>query len=123
MNNKLFIISNEYWSVSVSCISTPNTGSECCQESRGNSFNTVLEALTKAVLLSIQNLVKTNTTEETREEETEEEQNKEDIDQRFQEGLLKKHLSEGIDIQLELFNIPKVNLNVLTLHVCQRNNY
>ena len=90
-----------------------HTGSECCQESGGNSFSTVLEALTKELLLSTQNLVKTNITEETREEETEEEQNKEDIDQRFQEGLLKKHLSEGIDSQLEMFNIPMVNLNVL----------
>ena len=52
--------------------------------------------------------------EEPREEETEEEQNKEDIDQRFQEGLLIKHLSGGIDSQLEMFNIPKVNWNILT---------
>ena len=55
--------------------------------------------------------------EEPREEETEEEQNKEDIDQRFQEGLLTERLSEGIDSQLEMLNVPKVNLNNLTCYV------
>ena len=66
------------------------------------------------MLLATQNLVKSHRGNEN-EGENEMTPNgdgdkDENVHDKFQDGLLTKHLSKGIDQQLEMFNIDKVNL-------------
>ena len=85
-----------------------SAGSECSKGTcKRNAFTTTLETMTKEILVSIQNIVKNNAKEVDMEKESKYEET-ELLSDEFQQDLLTKHL-KGIDSQLEIFDVSKVN--------------